>query len=280
MTILSGSERWPTIHKTVPALRVMPNLVDYDATCGSFSWEEERKSLSGLPGGGGMNIAYEAVDRHATGPLAAKDALRFVHLDGTVDALTYEELAERTDRFASVLRDLGVGRGERVFSILGRCVELYVAALGTLKNASVFSPLFSAFGPEPVRPRMKLGSARVLVTTRALYSKKVAPIRDDLATLEHVLLVDGEDDAQRLEGTLDLHTLMRDAPPTTPIARTDGDDMALLHFTSGTTGLPKGAIHVHDAVVAHAATGRFALDLHPDDVYWCTADPGWVTGMS
>ena len=173
--MLSGSERWPTIHKSVPALRVMPNLLDYEATCRSFSWEAERESLSALPGGGGMNIAYEAVDRHAAGPLAAKDALRFVHVDGTVDALTYEDLAERTDRFASVLRDLGVGRSERVFSLLGRCAELYVAALGTLKNASVFSPLFSAFGPEPVRQRMKLGSARVLVTTRALYSKKVGP---------------------------------------------------------------------------------------------------------
>ena len=95
-----------------------------------------------------------------------------------------------------------------------------------------------------------------------------------------MLLVDGADDSQRPEGTLDLPALMRDASPAAPIVRTDGDDMALLHFTSGTTGMPKGAIHVHDAVVAHAATGRFALDLHPDDVYWCTADPGWVTGTS
>jgi acetyl-CoA synthetase len=221
--MLSGSERWPIIHKSVPALRVRPNLVDYEATCRSFSWEAERGSLSGATGEGGINIASVAVDRHAAGPLAAKDALRFVHLDGTVDPLTYADLAERTDRFASVLRDLGVGRGERVFSLLGRCPELYVAALGTLKNASVFSPLFSAFGPEPVRQRMNLGSARVLVTTRALYARKVVPIRHDLATLEHVLLVDGGDDSQRPEGT---------------------------------------------------------LDLHPEDVYWCTADPGWVTGMS
>ena len=279
MTKLSGSVRWPTIHKDVGALKVMPNLVDYEATCTSFTWESERRSLSGLPGGG-INIAYEAVDRHATGPLAAKDALRFVHADGAVDALTYMELAERTDRFASVLRDLRVGRGERVFSLLGRRAELYVAALGTLKNASVFCPLFSAFGPEPVRQRIQLGSARVLVTTRAFYLKKIVSIRDDLPTLEHVLLVDGDDDQPQPEGTLHLPALMRSAPLAAPLARTDGDDMALLHFTSGTTGLPKGAIHVHDAVVAHSATGRFALDLHPDDVYWCTADPGWVTGMS
>lgn len=278
MTMLSGSVRWPTIHKDASALKVTPNLLDYEATYESFTWESARSTLSGLPGGG-INIAHEAVDRHADGPLAGKDALRFVHADGSVDSLTYAELAERTDRFASVLRDLGVGRGERVFSLLGRRAELYITALGTLKNASVFCPLFSAFGPEPVRQRMQLGSARVLVTTRAFYMKKVLAIRDGLPTLEHVLLVDAGDSALP-DGTLDLPALMRDAPSAAPVARTHGDDMALLHFTSGTTGLPKGAIHVHDAVVAHAATGRFALDLHADDVYWCTADPGWVTGMS
>lgn len=280
MTTLSGSSvRWPTIHKNVGALAVRPNLLDYEATCETFSWEAARGALTGLPGGG-LNIAYEAVDRHAAGPGAAKDALRFVRADGTVEATTYAQLAELTDRFAGVLRGLGVGRGERVFSLMGRRPELYVAALGTLKNASVFCPLFSAFGPDPVRQRMTLGGGRVLVTTRALYSKKVAPIREDLHDLEFVLLVDGDESPGRPEATLDLPTLMRAAPPAQPIVRTDAEDMALLHFTSGTTGLPKGAIHVHEAVIAHAATGRFALDLHPDDVYWCTADPGWVTGMS
>jgi acetyl-CoA synthetase len=279
MTMLSGSVRWPTIHKNADPSKVMPNLVDYEETCRTFTWESERASLSGLAGGG-MNIAFEAVDRHAVGAHAARDAFRFVHVDGTVTSMTYAELAEQTDSFAGVLRTLGVGRGERVFSLLGRRAELYVAAMGTLKNASVFCPLFSAFGPEPVRQRMHLGGARVLVTTRAFYSKKIVPIRDDLPALERVLLVDADEDSPLPEGTLGLASLMRDAPPAASIVPTTGEDMALLHFTSGTTGLPKGAIHVHDAVVAHSATGRFALDLHPDDVYWCTADPGWVTGMS
>jgi acetyl-CoA synthetase len=276
-TVLGEPTRWPTIHKDVHALRVTPHLLDYEATCRTFTWESARDLITGLPGGG-INIAFEAVDRHASGPRADKDALRFVHIDGTVDRLSYAQLAERTDRFAGVLRGLGIGRGDRVFSLLGRRPELYIAALGTLKNASVFCPLFSAFGPEPVRQRMRLGDARVLVTTRVLYAKKIAPLRQDLPALDHVLLVDGTDDALP-PGTTGLATLLRDASPA-PMARTDADDMALLHFTSGTTGLPKGAVHVHEAVIAHAATGRFALDLHPDDVYWCTADPGWVTGMS
>lgn len=256
---------------------MVPNLADYDAVCRAFSWDGARRALSGLPGGG-LNIAHEAVDRHAAGPRAGHEALRFVRADGSTHSLSYRELAEQTSRFAAVLAQLGIGRTERVFSLMGRSPELYVAVLGTLKNGSVFCPLFSAFGPDPVRQRLQLGSGRVLVTTRALYRKKVARIRDALPDLTHVLLIDADGEPE--PGTLDLAMLMAAAPGDAGIASTQGEDMALLHFTSGTTGTPKGAIHVHEAVTAHYATGLYALDLHPDDVYWCTADPGWVTGTS
>ena len=272
-----SSTRWPVIAKDTGAFPVRPNLVDYDETCASFTWDDARRGLSGLPGGG-VNIAYEAVDRHAASGHADHEALRFVRADGTTRSLSYADLAERTGRFASVLRALGIQRGERVFSLLGRMPDLYVAVLGTLKHGAVFCPLFSAFGPEPVRQRLQLGSGRVLVTTRALYRRKVAPIRAELPDLAHVLLVDA--DGAPEPGTLDLAALLADAPPYGEIAATGPEDMALLHFTSGTTGRPKGAIHVHDAVTAHYATGRFALDLHPDDVSWCTGDPGWVSGTS
>lgn len=269
----------PTIAKDLAALRVRPNLVDYDEARATFSWDDARHALTGLPGGG-VNISYEAVDRHAAGPNGDREALRFVRADGTTHSLTYAELAERADRFASVLRSLGVQRGERVFSLLGRVPDLYAAVLGTLKHGAVFCPLFSAFGPEPVEQRLEIGSGRVLVTSRTLHHRKVAQIREDLPALAHVLLVDGDGDGAAEPDTLDLAELLAEAPPYGPTAPTGPEDMALLHFTSGTTGRPKGAIHVHDAVTAHYATGRFALDLHPDDVYWCTADPGWVTGMS
>jgi acetyl-CoA synthetase len=273
-----SATRWPVISKNLSDAAVVPNLVDYERTCAEFSWDDARHALSGLPGGRGLNIAYEAVDRHAAGPLAEHEALRFVRADGTVHTLTYAQLAEQTDRFASVLRALGIERGDRVFSLLGRRPELYIAVLGTFKNASVFCPLFSAFGPEPVRQRLQLGAGRVLVTTKALYRKKIAQIRATLPSLQHVFLVDAEGEAE--PGTYDLAALMNVAVPYGPIATTHREDVALLHFTSGTTGTPKGAIHVHDAVTGHYATGRFALDLHADDVYWCTADPGWVTGTS
>lgn len=282
-TGVEGATRWPTITKDVAAFPVQPNLLDYEAARRDFSWDQARQALSGLPGGRGLNIAYEAVDRHAAGPNAGKEALRFVRADGSTTSLSYGDLAVQSGRFAAVLRSLGVGRGERVFSLLGRSPELYTAVLGTFKTGSVFCPLFSAFGPEPVRQRLHLGAGRALVTTKALYRKKVAPVRDTLPELRFVLLVDAAGAPE--PGTLDLAELLAGADPAGAdlagdIADTQPEDMALLHFTSGTTGTPKGAIHVHDAVAAHYATGRFALDLHPDDIYWCTADPGWVTGMS
>lgn len=257
--------RWPRISKDLQHFPVVPNLADYDTVCRAFSWDGARRALSGLPGGG-LNIAHEAVDRHATGPRAGHEALRFVRADGSTHSLSYRELAELTSRFAAVLAQLGIGRTERVFSLMGRSPELYVAVLGTLKNGSVFCPLFSAFGPDPVRQRLQLGSGRVLVTTRALYRKKVARIRDAIPDLTHVLLIDADGEPE--PGTLDLAMLMEAAPGDAGIASTQGEDMALLHFTSGTTGTPKGAIHVHEAVTAHYATGLYALDLHPDDVYW------------
>jgi len=268
------------IQKQVANLAVPPNVPDLEAARAAFSWQQARTALDGLPGDRGLNIAHEAVDRHAAGPRAAHVALRFVGADGTVRrALTYAELRAETNRFANALVTLGVEPGARVFGLLGRVPELYTAALGTLKRGAVFSPLFSAFGPEPVRERLALGDGEVLVTTPELYERKVAPVRDRLPALRHVLLVGGEP-ASPVPGGRDLRALLAAASPDFTIPRTDPEHPALLHFTSGTTGTPKGAVHVHEAVVAHHATGYAALDLHPDDVFWCTADPGWVTGTS
>jgi acetyl-CoA synthetase len=268
------------IRKRRETAPVAPNMPDYEAARASFTWDGARRALDGLPGGRGLNIAHEAVDRHAAGPRAHAVAIRCLGRDGETRDVTYADLAAETSRFANLLERVGLGRGERVFALMGRVPELYVTALGTLKQGGVFCPLFAAFGPQPVRERLSLGDGRVLVTTPALYHSRVAGLRAELPALEHVLLVGDAAEIAAIPGVHDLRAQLARESARFTIPPTDPEQAALLHFTSGTTGRPKGAVHVHEAVVAHHATGRLALDLHPGDVYWCTADPGWVTGTS
>jgi acetyl-CoA synthetase len=266
------------IRKTAAELRVTPNLAAGNATRAAFSWDRLREEL-GAPAGD-FNIARLAVDRQASGVHAQRVALRFLRTDGDEQALSYAQLRQQTNRFANGLRMLGIGAGARVFVLAGRIAPLYVAVLGSLKNGSVVTPLFSAFGPEPITTRIGIAQAQVLVTTEALYRRKIEKIRDRLPSLQQVIVVGEGGTASAIPGTLDYHAWMSRAPDSDPVARTAADDLALLHFTSGTTGTPKGAMHVHGAALTHFATGRYALDLHDDDVFWCTADPGWVTGTS
>jgi len=275
---MAGSATVPVIHKHPAMGAPAPNLLDYERAREEFSWTAARAELEGLPGGA-LNIAHEAVTRHAGGPLADTVALRFLPRHGEPRELTYAQLDLATNRFANVLALLGVERGERVFVLAGRIPELYVAALGTLKYGAVFCPLFSAFGPEPIEQRLRLGDARALLTTPALYERKVAQLLARLPGLEHVLLT-GSGATGEQGAVKSLDELTSAAADHHETARTAPQDMALLHFTSGTTGTPKGAVHVHEAVVAHRATAKMVLDLHPGDVFWCTADPGWVTGTS
>jgi acetyl-CoA synthetase len=228
-----------------------------------------------LPGGG-LNIAHEAVDRHVVAGHGAQAALIWLGREGQRRVLTYGDLAAEAARFAHVLRAHGVGPGARLFLLSDRVPELYAVTLGALKAGLVVSPLFAAFGPDPVRARMEIGGASVLVTTEAQYRRKIAAWRDQMPGLKLVLIIGDE----APDGCVALGPAMAAAPATFDTHPTQAEDMALLHFTSGTTGLPKGVVHVHEAVVAHAETGRLALDLRPGDIYWCTADPGWVTGMS
>ena len=260
-----------------PPARVPPNLADHDSACAAFDWAQARRLLDGLPVGG-LNIAYEAVDRHLAHGRGARTAIRWLGKAGARRELSYTDLAQGTNRFANALGTLGVQPGERVFVLMGRLPELYLAVLGALKARCVVSPLVSAFGPEPIATRCEMGDARVLVTTPELYQRKVKGLRARLPGLKHVILV-GEAAADAPD-VLRWADLVDPASPDYTIGSTDPETMALLHFTSGTTGRPKGAIHVHGAVVMHALTARDALDLHDDDVFWCTADPGWVTGTS
>ncbi len=266
------------IKKKLELLKATPNLVDYAETFAGFSWDSIRGELQGLPEGRGLNIAHEAVDRHANGELRDHVALRWLGSANSVREFTYGDIKGLSNRFANILKGLGLGKGDRVSALMGRIPEMYITALGTLKNTSVFSPLFSAFGPEPIYQRLSRGDTKVLVTTERLYRQKVNGLRGTLPNLKYVLLVDVNDHPEKT--LLSLPRLMAESNDAFVIPPTDPEDIALLHFTSGTTGMPKGAIHVHNAVFLHYLTGKYVLDFHPEDIFWCTADPGWITGTS
>jgi acetyl-CoA synthetase len=259
-------------------LKATPNLLDYADIVAGFSWDAIRGELQGLPEGRGLNIAHEAVDRHADGELRDRVALRWLGSEDSTREFTYGDLKGLSNRFANILKGLGTGKGDTVSVLAGRIPELYIAALGTLKNTSVFCPLFSAFGPEPIYQRLSRGDAKVLVTTERFYRQKVSQLRETLPKLKHVLLVDVNDHPGN--GLLSLPRLMEESSDAFIIPPTGPEDIAVLHFTSGTTGMPKGAIHVHNAVCCHYMTGKYVMDFHPEDVFWCTADPGWITGTS
>ncbi|AXY42600.1 acetate--CoA ligase [Halomonas sp. JS92-SW72] len=258
-------------------MRPSPTLPDYAAACASFSWRDARTWLPAMPGGG-INIAHAALDRHLDTPTAEQTAIRFLPRDGAAVDISYRELAERANRFANLLASLGLEPGDGVYCLAHRTPDLYAAALGTLKLGGVFTPLFSAFGPEPIRSRVEIGTPVVIVTTERLYRRKLAGWLHRMPSVKQVLLI-GEV-AEAPPGTLAVEPALAAQSPDYPTRSMEPEAPALLHFTSGTTGRPKGALHVHEAVVAHHITGYYALDLHPGDIYWCTADPGWVTGTS
>jgi acetyl-CoA synthetase len=258
-------------------LQKTPNMPDYDSFYNQFSWENENDNLEGLPGGG-INIAHEAVDRHANGDNKNTVALRWIRKDRSFEDFTYADLKVQTSRFANALEKLDVAKGDSVFSLAGRIPSLYVTALGTLKARAVFCPMFSVFGPEPAFQRLSKGKAKVLVTTTRLYEKKIKQLLDRLPLLQYILLTDAKQDID--DKVLSLSILMDKVSNHYVIKNTQPEDPALLHFTSGTTGMPKGALHVHQAVLTHYVTGKYVLDLQLGDVFWCTADPGWVTGTS
>ncbi len=159
------------------------NMPDYDAMYAGFDWKDAQALLDGLPDGH-LNIAHEALDRHVAAGHGDQIALRWIDKSGDRTDYTYAALSQQSNRFANVLRARGLQKGDKVYGLLGRVPELYIAALGTLKAGCVFCPLFSAFGPEPIQARMEIGEARALITSTRLYKRKVASIRDTVRNLK------------------------------------------------------------------------------------------------
>jgi len=249
-------------------------LQDYEAAYKSFRWEDIHKEFDWCQTGK-VNMAHEAIDRHLTRGRRNKLALIYTDRENTV-RLTFEDLSLQSNRFANVLRKLGVVKGDRVFVFLGRRPELYVAILGILKIGAIPSPLFEAFMEDAVRDRMANAEAVALVSSPALLDR--VP-QWELPALKHVILVGAGPDGLP-QGHYSFEALVEGAENETEIEWLTLDDPLIIHYTSGSTGKPKGVLHVQRAMLGHLMTGRWALDIQEDDVYWCTADPGWVTGTS
>jgi acetyl-CoA synthetase len=265
------------IEKDINALKAHPNLDDYDAQRASWSWDDmwaELDTPNGL-----INQAHECIDRHAASDKATKLAMIWQSASGDVEEYTYADMKRETDKIANAFRGVGIEKGDRVFFLSDRIPELYFGVFATLKLGAIAAPLFSAFGPEPIKDRVERAEGKAIVCTPKLLAK-VDAIRDQLPSLKTVIVIDTREDAEVADRDVAWSAIYPDASEDFTIEQTGAEDWSIMHFTSGTTGLPKGAAHVHNTVVSHYATGKYVLDFHEDDVYWCTADPGWVTGTS
>lgn len=253
--------------KTAKDWKFPPNLEDYDRTRRTFSWTGARNELDWF--GGKLNAAYNAVDRHIHTWRKNKVALYWEDDAGNQKKFTFEELARLSNKAGNILKAFDVGRGDRVFIFLPRIPELYFSFLGILKIGAIAGTLFSAFQEQALADRLANSGAKILITTKEL-KPRVDKIRRQLPDLEHILVVDEPSFTKTMERASD----------ELDVAQMDPDDYAFMLYTSGTTGKPKGVMHAHRAILQEHVTASWVLDLRDDDTYWCTADPGWVTGIA
>ncbi|MFX3633373.1 MAG: acetate--CoA ligase [Candidatus Pristimantibacillus sp.] len=257
----------------IPAVASSSNLKNYEDAAAAFKWEEIESQFSWYETGK-VNMAYEAIDRHVVSGKGSKIALYYSD-SARDESYTFEDLSKQSNRFANVLRQLGVAKGERLFIFMPRTPELYFSVLGALKVGAVVGPLFEAFMETAVKDRLQDSEATAIVTTPALLQRIK---QDELPNLKHIIVVG--DDVQTSDVIVDYASAMKNASDEAEIEWLDREDGLILHYTSGSTGKPKGVLHVQNAMIQHYYTGKIVLDLKEDDIYWCTADPGWVTGTS
>ncbi len=254
---------------------VDPAIANYEKAYTSFSWQEARAEVHWF-GGDMVNAAYNAVDRHMYDGRRNKVALYSIGVDNKLHKLTFYDIYEQSNRLGNALKKLGVQRGDRVFFFLPRVPELYVATIAIAKIGAIIGPLFSAFGPDALKDRLLDSEATVIITTPEL-KKKIDQIRQSLPDLKHVIVV-GADQKSLAEDEHSYNQLIEAESDKLECERMDPEDPLYLLYTSGTTGKPKGVVHVHNDILGQHMTSKWVLDLKDDDVYWCTADPGWVTG--
>ncbi|AEA18345.1 MULTISPECIES: acetate--CoA ligase [Bacillus] len=260
--------------ETLPVIKGENNLPNYDEAYANFNWEEVNKNFTWNETGR-VNMAYEAIDKHAKSDRKNKVALYYQ--DGSrKEKYTFKEMKDFSNKAGNVLKNYGdVEKGDRVFIFMPRSPQLYFALLGAVKLGAIVGPLFEAFMEGAVRDRLEDSEAKVLITTPELLER--VPL-NDLPALKTVFLVG--DNVEEGGKTVAFNPLFEQASKELHIEWLGREDGLILHYTSGSTGKPKGVLHAQNAMVQHYQTAKWVLDLKEDDVYWCTADPGWVTGTA
>jgi len=256
----------------------MYNIGTYEERVNDFDWGIPEKEL-GYEVGGVINIGEYCSDRICRMGKADKTALIWEGHGGTVKTYTFDDMRVLTNTIARFLTDLGIGPGDRVCLFMDKVPELYFGFLGILKMGGIAQPLFSAFGAESLVTRLEDAETTAIFTQKK-HVGKVRKILEDLPHLKHIILVD--DDGNKPLRERETAFYMDGAPrlENFDIYGSTAETPSVLHYTSGTTGKPKGAQHVHYSLISQYITAKYVLDLKEDDIYWCTADPGWVTGTS
>ncbi|HIE84341.1 MAG TPA: acetate--CoA ligase, partial [Dehalococcoidia bacterium] len=231
-------EGYPEIPKTIGELKAAPQIPDWSAMRESWDWDdvwEELDTPDGL-----INKAYECIDRHADGARANKAAIIWQSASNEIETYTYSDMKKQTNKVANALKSIGIEKGERVFLLADRIPELYFSCFGILKIGAIMAPLFSAFGPEPIKDRIDRAEGCTVITTPKLLPK-INAIRDQLPSLRNVIVINHPEGGDVADSDISYSSIVDPASEEFEIEKTGAEDWSVMHFTSGTTGLPKGA---------------------------------------
>ena len=254
------------------SLTAKPNLENYEKTYKTFKWADAEKEISWF--NGKLNAAYNAIDRHAETWRKNKVAL-YWEGENESKKFTFAEMKELSDKFANVLKKFGAKKGDRVFIFLPRIPELYISFIGILKTGAIAGTMFSAFGSEAIKDRLGDSGAKIVITDSEL-KPRLDKVMKGLPELRHVIVV-----GDKISGNgISYEKEMANASSRFAVQKMDREEPAFMLYTSGTTGKPKGVVHAHRAIISEHITAKWILDVKEDDTYWCTADPGWVTGIA
>lgn len=256
----------------------MWNIGSYEEKLKNFSWEIAERELEYKPGDV-INIGWYCTDRICNLGKAEKVALYWEGHTGAEKTFTYNDIRLASNTIGAFLRELGIKPEERVCLFMDRIPELYLGFLGILKIGAIAQPLFSAFGDESLFVRLSNAETSAIITQKK-HAPKVRKILEKLPHIRHIIIVDYDGHSPLKEREVPFSLEKAKLVENFEIHPTKAESPSVLHYTSGTTGMPKGVKHVHYSLISQYLTAKWVLDLKDDDIYWCTADPGWVTGTS